>query len=112
MRDKSGWVHVEVVIGVCDLVIAVVERQKQIETQEEVLRESSKETDVSSIVQLKKMYEDENIREIKETEEQSELAPVPPATKEGSLDVVLVVLCLDCETDWMGRVRCRCFELL
>uniref|UniRef100_M4BLV7 Uncharacterized protein n=1 Tax=Hyaloperonospora arabidopsidis (strain Emoy2) TaxID=559515 RepID=M4BLV7_HYAAE len=58
------------------------ERQKQIETQEEVLRESSKETDVSSIVQLKKMYEDENIREIKETEEQSELAPVPPATKE------------------------------
>uniref|UniRef100_A0AAV1VP97 Uncharacterized protein n=1 Tax=Peronospora matthiolae TaxID=2874970 RepID=A0AAV1VP97_9STRA len=62
------------------------ERQKQIETQEEVLRElSGKETDVSSIVQMKKMYEAENICEIKETEEQSELAPVPVATEEDVL---------------------------
>ncbi|CAI5742851.1 unnamed protein product [Hyaloperonospora brassicae] len=59
------------------------EQQQQIETQEGILRDlSMKETDVSSVAQLKKMYEDENIREIQETEEQSEVVPVPRATEE------------------------------
>ena len=72
------------------LFLVIVERQQQIETQEGILRELSiKETDVSSVAQLKKMYEDENIREIQETEEQSEVAPVPRATEEGVTFVIL-----------------------
>ncbi|ETK87129.1 prefoldin, alpha subunit, variant [Phytophthora nicotianae CJ01A1] len=51
--------------------------------QEENLRElSAKQTDVGSVAQLQKMYEDENIREIQETEEESELGPIPRATDE------------------------------
>lgn len=53
------------------------------EAQEENLRElDAKKTDVRSVAQLQKMYEDENIREIQETEEESELGPVPRATEE------------------------------
>ena len=60
---------------------------RQIETQEENLREFiSTKTDVgSSVAQLQKMYEDENIREIQETEEQSDLGVVPRATEEGTV---------------------------
>ena len=60
---------------------------KEIETQEENLREFiSTKTDVdSSVAQLQKMYEDENIREIQETEEQSDLGVVPRATEEGTV---------------------------
>uniref|UniRef100_H3GLH4 Uncharacterized protein n=1 Tax=Phytophthora ramorum TaxID=164328 RepID=H3GLH4_PHYRM len=57
--------------------------RKQIETHEENLRElSAKKTDVGSVAQLQKMYEDENIREIQETEEESDFGPVPRATDE------------------------------
>jgi hypothetical protein len=55
------------------------------ETQEENLRElSAKKTDVGSVAQLQKMYEDENIREIQETEQDSDLGPVPRATEDGA----------------------------
>ncbi|KAG6954168.1 hypothetical protein JG688_00012486 [Phytophthora aleatoria] len=68
--------------------LEIIERKKkalrkQIETQEENLQElNSKQTDVGSVAQLQKMYEDENIREIQETEEESELGPIPRATDE------------------------------
>ncbi|ETO75856.1 prefoldin, alpha subunit [Phytophthora nicotianae P1976] len=68
--------------------LEIIERKKkalrkQIEMQEENLRElSAKQTDVGSVAQLQKMYEDENIREIQETEEESELGPIPRATDE------------------------------
>ncbi|CAH0475048.1 unnamed protein product [Peronospora belbahrii] len=56
---------------------------KQIEIQEENLRElSSKKMDVGTVAQLQKMYEEENICEIQETEEQSEMGLVPRATEE------------------------------
>ncbi|RLN90446.1 hypothetical protein BBJ28_00001307 [Nothophytophthora sp. Chile5] len=56
----------------------------RIQTAEELLRElNAKQTDVGSVAQLQKMYEDENIREIQETEEESELGVVPRATDEG-----------------------------
>ncbi|KAL4163108.1 hypothetical protein KRP22_015220 [Phytophthora ramorum] len=68
--------------------LEIIERKqqalrKQIETHEENLRElSAKKTDVGSVAQLQKMYEDENIREIQETEEESDFGPVPRATDE------------------------------
>ncbi|KAL3663068.1 hypothetical protein V7S43_012008 [Phytophthora oleae] len=68
--------------------LEIIERKKkalckQIDLQEENLRElSAKKTDVGSMAQLQKMYEDENIREIQEAEEESELAPIPRATEE------------------------------
>ncbi|POM74383.1 Prefoldin, alpha subunit [Phytophthora palmivora] len=68
--------------------IEIIERKKkalckQIETQEENLRElETKKTDIGSVAQLQKVYEDENIREIQETEEESEIGPVPRATDE------------------------------
>ncbi|CAH0490083.1 unnamed protein product [Peronospora farinosa] len=68
--------------------VEIIERKKkglykQIETQEETLCEFiSKKTEVGSVAQLQKMYEDENIREIQETEEESELERVPRATEE------------------------------
>ncbi|CAI5741469.1 unnamed protein product [Peronospora destructor] len=71
--------------------IEVIERKKkglykQIETQEENLCEFiSKKTDVGSVAQLQQMYENESIREIQETEEQSELGVVPRATEEGMI---------------------------
>ncbi|KAG7384142.1 uri1, prefoldin-like chaperone [Phytophthora pseudosyringae] len=55
--------------------------QKQIETQEETLRGlNAKKTDVGGVAQLQKMYEDANIREIQETEAESERGPIPRAT--------------------------------
>lgn len=68
--------------------LEIIERKKkalhkEIETQEENLRElNSKKTEVGSVAQLQKMYEDENIREIQETEEESDLGPIPRATDE------------------------------
>ncbi|KAE9126454.1 hypothetical protein PF010_g5257 [Phytophthora fragariae] len=68
--------------------VKVIERKKevlrqQIQAQEENLRElDAKTTDVGSVAQLQKMYETENIREIQETEAESELGPVPRATEE------------------------------
>ncbi|KAG7399014.1 uri1, prefoldin-like chaperone [Phytophthora boehmeriae] len=59
------------------------ELHRQIKAQEESLQElSAKKTDVGSVAQLQKMYEDENIREIQETEEESEIGPIPKATDE------------------------------
>ncbi|KAF4322864.1 hypothetical protein JM18_000683 [Phytophthora kernoviae] len=59
------------------------ELHKQMKAQEESLHElSAKKTDVGSVAQLQKMYEDENIREIQETEEESEIGPIPKATDE------------------------------
>ncbi|RLN70179.1 hypothetical protein BBJ28_00000288, partial [Nothophytophthora sp. Chile5] len=68
--------------------VEVIQRKKKdlntrIQTTEELLRElNAKQTDVGSVAQLQKMYEDENIREIQETEEESELGVVPRATDE------------------------------
>lgn len=67
--------------------LEIIERKKkvlckQIDLHEENLRELSSKKSDGSMAQLQKMYEDENIKEIQETEEESDLAPVPRATEE------------------------------
>ncbi|KAG6617367.1 prefoldin, alpha subunit [Phytophthora cinnamomi] len=68
--------------------LEVIDRKKQalgrqIEAQERNLRElDAKKTDVGSVAQLQQMYEAEDIREIQETEDESERGPVPRATDE------------------------------
>ncbi|TDH68299.1 hypothetical protein CCR75_004116 [Bremia lactucae] len=56
---------------------------KQIQTEENNLQElNSKKTDVDSVAQLQKMFEDENIVKIQETEEESQLGSIPIALDE------------------------------
>ncbi|GLD96254.1 hypothetical protein PINS_up004937 [Pythium insidiosum] len=68
--------------------VAVIERKnkalrKQVKTEEETLEAlESKKNDLDSIFDIKKLYEQENIKEIQETEEESERYPVTRATDE------------------------------
>ncbi|KAJ0393197.1 hypothetical protein P43SY_008620 [Pythium insidiosum] len=68
--------------------VAVIERRskalrKQVKAEEEALAAlEAKKNDLDSIFDIKKLYEQENIKEIQETEEESERYPVTRATDE------------------------------